>query len=87
MLETELKVNQFLLGYLRKLIGDIPDERTVEQPLPDVNHPAWILGHLAWSTDRARSAPGPAAGIPGGLDDDVRVRHEAFGLSRRLSIP
>ena len=54
MMQSERNVNQFLIGYLRKLIGDIPDERMVEQPLPNVNHPAWILGHLAWSTDRAR---------------------------------
>jgi hypothetical protein len=54
MLQSELRVNQFLIGYLRKLVEGISDERMVEQPLPEVNHPAWILGHLAWSTDRAR---------------------------------
>jgi hypothetical protein len=54
MLDSELKVNRFLMGYARMLIGDIPDERMVEQPFPGVNHPAWNLGHLAWSTDRGR---------------------------------
>jgi hypothetical protein len=54
MLDGELKVNRFLMGYCRALVEDVPDERMVEQPLPGVNHPAWILGHLAWSTDRAR---------------------------------
>jgi hypothetical protein len=54
MLDSELKINRFLMGYCRMLIGDIPEERMVEQPLPGVNHPAWILGHLAWSTDRGR---------------------------------
>jgi hypothetical protein len=54
MLDSELKINRFLMGYSRMLIGDIPDERMAEQPLPGVNHPAWILGHLAWSTDRGR---------------------------------
>ncbi len=58
MLDSELKINRFLMGYCRMLIGDIPDERMVEQPHPGVNHPAWILGHLAWSTDRARSLLG-----------------------------
>lgn len=54
MLDSERKVNAFLMGYCRMLVGDIPDERMAEQPMPGVNHPAWILGHLAWSTDRAR---------------------------------
>jgi hypothetical protein len=29
-----------------------------------VNHPAWILGHLAWSTDRARALLGLEAEYP-----------------------
>lgn len=47
MPESELKVNLFLIQYCRILAGDIADERLAEQPLPAVNHPAWILGHLA----------------------------------------
>ena len=53
MLESALRVNQFLVSYCRMLVGDIADERFTEQPLPGVNHPAWILGHLAFSADRA----------------------------------
>lgn len=53
MLDTEIKVNQFLVGYCRMLLKDIADERMAEQPLPGVNHPAWILGHLAFSADGA----------------------------------
>ena len=51
MLDSELKINRFLVEYVRKLVGDVPDERMAEQPLPGVNHPAWILGYLVWSTD------------------------------------
>ena len=54
MLDSELKVNRFLMGYLRMLIADVPDERMAEQPVAGVNHPAWILGHLAYSADRGR---------------------------------
>jgi hypothetical protein len=64
MLDSELKINQFLLGYARMLIADIADERMAEQPLPGVNHPAWILGHLAWSTDRGRSTLGLEPELP-----------------------
>jgi len=53
MLESAIQVNQFLMGYCRTLVGDIPDERMVEQPLPGVNHPAWVLGHLALASDGA----------------------------------
>jgi hypothetical protein len=54
MLDSALKVNQFLMQYCRMLVGDIAEDRMAEQPLPGVNHPAWILGHLAFSADRAR---------------------------------
>jgi hypothetical protein len=53
MFETDLTINQFLLGYCRMMVEEIPDERMAEQPLPNVNHPAWILGHLAYSGDAA----------------------------------
>jgi hypothetical protein len=51
MLDSPIKVNQFLVNYSRMLLADIPDERMTEQPLPGVNHPAWILGHLASTAD------------------------------------
>lgn len=55
MLDSEFNVNRFLVSYCRMLVEDIADERLAEQPLPGVNHPAWILGHLAFSADRACS--------------------------------
>jgi hypothetical protein len=51
MLDNEVKINQFLIGYCGMLVADIADERMAEQPSPGVNHPAWILGHLAYSAD------------------------------------
>jgi hypothetical protein len=51
MFANECKVNQFLLKYCHMLTADIADERMAEQPQPGVNHPAWILGHLAYSAD------------------------------------
>ena len=64
MLESELKVNQFLVGYCRMLVGDIAEERLTEQPLASVNHPAWILGHLAYSADRASTLLGAPKELP-----------------------
>lgn len=51
MFENEIAVNHFLFGYVRSLVGDLIDERMAEQPVAGVNHPAWILGHLAYSGD------------------------------------
>jgi hypothetical protein len=53
MLDTEIKINLFLTQYCGMLMADIADERMAEEPLPGVNHPAWILGHLAVSADLA----------------------------------
>jgi|SRR6516225_9997281 hypothetical protein len=51
MLDTAIQVNLFLMQYCRMLLAEITDERMTEQPMAGVNHPAWILGHLAWTAD------------------------------------
>jgi DinB superfamily len=52
MLDTAIQVNLFLMQYCRNLVADIADDRLAEQPVPGVNHPAWVLGHLALTADR-----------------------------------
>jgi hypothetical protein len=64
MLDTEIRINLFLVGYCRMLLAEIADERLTEQPLPGVNHPAWILGHLAFSADLAVSRLGGEKQLP-----------------------
>ena len=64
MLDAEIKVNLFLVGYCRLLLKDIADERMAEQPMPGVNHPAWILGHLAFSADGVISRLGGEKLLP-----------------------
>jgi len=51
MFQNEISVNRFLLGYAEGLLKDIPDERLAEQPVPGVNHPAWIIGHLTYTAE------------------------------------
>ncbi len=53
MFDTECNINRFLLGYAHTLVDELDDNRLCEQPVPGVNHPAWILGHLALSGDGA----------------------------------
>ena len=64
MLENEARVNLFLTQYCKMLVGDIADERMAEQPLPGVNHPAWILGHLAATADFASTLLGGEKTLP-----------------------
>ena len=51
MFEREAKLYAFMLNYTKDLMADLDDARLAEQPLPGMNHPAWILGHLAIATD------------------------------------
>jgi hypothetical protein len=64
MLDNAIKVNLFLLRYGRMLLEDVADERMAEQPVADVNHPAWILGHLALTADGALAALGAPKLLP-----------------------
>lgn len=64
MFAREIATNRFLLHYAQMLLSDIGDERLTEQPLPGVNHPAWILGHLAYSGDLAVGALGGTKTLP-----------------------
>ena len=53
MFERESKLCSFAIGYCRKLVQDIPEESLAVQPAPGMNHPAWVLGHLAVVGDTA----------------------------------
>ena len=55
MLDNAIQVNLFLMHYCQMLVGDIADERMAEQPHAGVNHPAWVVGHLAWAESRENS--------------------------------
>ena len=39
------------LGYARRLVADISDEQMAFQPAAHMNHAAWVLGHLACTSD------------------------------------
>lgn len=60
MYERELKCHAFMFDYLRRLAADLPDDRLADQPHPGMNHPAWILGHLAIAYDYV----GQCVGLP-----------------------
>lgn len=64
MLERECTLYSFTLRYARLLVGDVPDDEFVDQPIEGVAHPAWILGHLAIASDYALTLLGVPAGCP-----------------------
>ncbi|HJT77270.1 MAG TPA: DinB family protein [Gemmataceae bacterium] len=64
MLDSAIKINLLLVQYCRMLLDGIADERMTEQPLPGVNHPAWVLGHLALTTDNALGWLGAEKALP-----------------------
>jgi hypothetical protein len=78
MFESECNINRFLLGYARTMLAEIADERLIEQPLAGVNHPAWILGHLAYSGDGA-------VGVLGGQKALAADWIKRFGPGSKLS--
>jgi hypothetical protein len=53
MLDLLLPTYTFNLTYAEKLAADVPDDQMCAQPIPGrvMNHPAFVLGHLAWASD------------------------------------
>jgi hypothetical protein len=35
------------LDYARKLLADVPAEKLADQPVPEINHPAWTFSHIS----------------------------------------
>jgi hypothetical protein len=58
MLTNAINVLRFLEGYGDTLVADVAPEDFCRQPLPGMNHPAWVFGHLAYASDRHGSLLG-----------------------------
>ena len=54
----------FTLEFGKLLIKDIPDARLTERPTETMNHPAWILGHLAYAADGGAAHLGDERALP-----------------------
>ena len=53
MLELATDLYKVNLGYAQKLVADIHDDQLCAQPVAGrvMNHAAFVLGHLAWTSD------------------------------------
>jgi hypothetical protein len=66
MIDLVRPVYDFALIYAQKLVADVPDDQMCAQPVAGrmMNHPAFILGHLALVHDgRAGALNGDPAGV------------------------
>jgi len=51
MKEHVLRAARVNSEYARLLVADIADEKMADQPVPGMNHAAWVLGHLTFVAD------------------------------------
>jgi len=78
MFETELASNAVLLSLAEQLTADIADADLTAQPVAGTNHPAWILGHLAYAADGA-------VGLLGGEKQTDAQWSTKYGRDSKLS--
>ena len=57
------------LGYAKRLVADLQDEKMALQPAPGMNHAAWVLGHLACTADMLGAMIGLEPVCPGDWPD------------------
>ncbi len=92
MLRHLLFTYQFNLDRARTLVRDLSDEQMVRQPHGVVNHPAWLLGHLAAASNQLARMLGlestfpdawadafKSGGIPGGDAADFPSKEALLG--------
>jgi hypothetical protein len=60
----------YCLGYLREQVAEVSAAEMVAQPSGIANHPAWVIGHLAYSCQLL----GDVIGLPGWLPNDWAKR-------------
>jgi hypothetical protein len=64
MFERERKLYGIMLGLCKMQTSDVDDAKLADLPAPGVNHPAWILTHLAICTDYAARLLGETTRCP-----------------------
>ena len=64
MLRHLIFTYQFNLDRARTLVRDLSDEQMTRQPHGVVNHPAWLLGHLAASSNQVAKMLGLDSTFP-----------------------
>ncbi len=60
LMEALRPVYDFNLFYAQRLVADLQEHELCSQPIEGIvmNHPAFIIGHLAWANDNGISILG-----------------------------
>ena len=70
MFDLALVIYKHNLTYAQKLVADVPDAQLSAQPVAGrtLNHAAFVLGHLTWTSRRALTylGEGSASAVEGG---------------------
>ena len=72
MLRHLIFTYQFNLDRARTLVRDLSDEQMTQQPHGLVNHPAWLLGHLAATSNQLAKMLGLESTFPGAWGDTFK---------------
>ena len=65
IIKPVLSAYAFNLNYAQRLVADLSDRQMCVLPMPGMNHPAWVLGHLAITCDFVASLLDRPAACPG----------------------
>jgi len=68
MTEEVLNSYALLLALLRRMVADLDSDQMVAQPGGVVNHPAWTIGHLVYSSEAIGEEFGLSPWLPDGWD-------------------
>ena len=72
MLQHLLFAYQFNLDRARTLVRDLSDEQMTRQPHGVVNHPAWLVGHLAATSNQLAKMLGLGSTFPAAWGDTFK---------------
>jgi hypothetical protein len=75
------------LDYAQRLVGDLRDDQMCVQPAEQMNHAAWVIGHLARTGDRVAAAR--LLGLEPKMPDNLEplFDHQSTPVSDRSTYP
>ena len=73
MIDQLIFTYKFNLEHLEQQVGDLSDDQMVQQPHGLVNHPKWIIGHLASASNYVAKVLGLESTFPAAWEDPFKT--------------
>ena len=73
MIDQLIFTYTFNLEHLEQQVGDLSDDQMVQQPHGLVNHPKWIIGHLASASNYVAKVLGLESTFPAAWEDPFKT--------------